>query len=277
MNYALKLLKQVDFFASSGCMAAGFSRKPVVVMILLTFALLPASLLYPSSAFAGPPFRTDDPEPVEYKHWEAYVASQGSFDRDETSLTAPHVEINYGIFPNVQIHLIAPFEYVKPEGEASHYGFADMELGAKFRFIQETDLCPQIGVFPIVVFPTGDKHKGLGSGEVQGFLPLWVQKSWGPWKTYGGGGYWINPGTGNKNYWFFGWEVQRDLSKYFTLGAEVFHQTPSEVGGDGSTGFNVGGIINFTDQHHLLFSAGRDFSGPNIASFYVAYQLTFGP
>jgi hypothetical protein len=277
MIYASMLLKQVDFFASSGCRTTVFSPKLVVVMILAGFLLLPATLLCPSSALAGPPFRTDDPEPAEYKHWEVYVASQGSFDRDETSLTAPHLEINYGIFPNVQIHLIAPFEHVKPEGEPSHYGFADMELGAKFRFIQETDLCPQVGAFPIVVLPTGDKDKGLGSGEVQAFLPLWVQKSWGPWKTYGGGGYWINPGTGNKNYWFFGWEVQRDLSKYFTLGAEVFYQTPSEVGGDGSTGFNVGGIVNFTDQHHLLFSAGRDFSGPNDASFYIAYQLTFGP
>ena len=234
-------------------------------------------ILTPLTVMAGPPFRTDDPEPVEYKHWEVYVASQGSVDRDETSLTAPHIEVNYGIFPNVQVHLIAPFKYVKPEVEPSQYGFADMEFGAKFRFIQETDLCPQVGAFPIVVLPTGDKVKGLGSGEIQAFLPLWVQKSRGPWKTYGSGGYWINPGNANKNYWFFGWEVQRDLSKYFTFGAEVFHQTPSEVGGDSSTGFNVGGIINFTDQHHLLISAGRDFSGPNHFTCYVAYQLTFGP
>jgi hypothetical protein len=152
-----------------------------------------------------------------------------------------------------------------------------MELGAKFRFIQETDLRPQVGVFPIVVLPTGDKNRGLGSGDIQVFLPIWVQKGWGPWKTYGGGGYWINPGTDNKNYWFFGWEVQRDITEYLTLGAEIFHQTPSEVGGESNTGFNVGSIVNFSDLHHLLLSAGTDFSGPNNASFYVGYQLTFGP
>jgi hypothetical protein len=28
-----------------------------------------------------------------------------------------------------------------------------------------------------------------------------VQKSAGDWSTYGGG-YWINPGVGNKNFWF---------------------------------------------------------------------------
>lgn len=243
------------------------SRILIIILIYLSICV---------TAFAGPPFLTDDPEPVEYRHWEIYVASQGSFDRDETSLTAPHIELNYGVFPNVQIHLIAPFEYVKPEGEHSHYGYHDMELGAKFRFIQETDLRPQVGSFPIVVLPTGDKDKGLGSGEVQVFLPIWVQKGWGSWNTYGGGGYRINLGTNNKNYWFFGWEVQRDITKYLTLGAEMFHQTPSEVGGESSTGFNVGAIINFSDLHHMLLSVGRDFSGTNEPSFYIGYQLTFG-
>jgi hypothetical protein len=232
-------------------------------------------ILTPVLAFAGPPFRTDDPEPVEYKHWEVYLASQGSFNQDERALTAPHVEINYGVFPNVQLHLLAPLEYVKPDGRLSHYGYGDTELGVKFRFIQETDRCPQVGTFPIFLVPTGNEDRGLGSGEAQVFLPIWLQKSWGPWKTYGGGGYWINPGTGNKNYWLFGWEVQRDLSQYLTLGGEVFHQTPSEVGGESNTGFNVGAIINFSELNHLLLSAGTDFSGPNDFFYYIGYQLTF--
>jgi hypothetical protein len=65
-------------------------RRPVIAC--------PFCVLTPVVAFAGPPFRTDDPEPVEYKHWELYLASQGSFDHDEGSLTAPHVEINYDVF-----------------------------------------------------------------------------------------------------------------------------------------------------------------------------------
>src|ERR1700722_18947578 len=85
------------------------------------------------NTLAGPPFQTDDPEPVEYRHVEVYVASQGSFEQDETSLTAPHVELNYGLLPNVQIHLLAPFEFVKQAGDPSHYGFGDVELGAKLR------------------------------------------------------------------------------------------------------------------------------------------------
>jgi hypothetical protein len=231
-------------------------------------------ILTPVLAFAGPPFRTDDPEPVEYKHWEVYLASQGSLDHNERSLTLPHVEINYGVLPNVQLHLLAPLEYVKSEGQASQYGYGDTELGVKIRLIQETDWWPQLGIFPIFLLPTGNEDKGLGSGETQVFLPLWLQKSWGPWKTYGGGGYWINPGAGNRNYWFFGWEVQRDMSEYLTLGGEIFHETASEVGGESNTGFNLGAIINFSELHHLLLSVGSDFSGPSDFFYYIGYQLT---
>jgi hypothetical protein len=34
---------------------------------------LAAFLLLSSSALAGPPFVTDDPEPVDYLHWELYT------------------------------------------------------------------------------------------------------------------------------------------------------------------------------------------------------------
>ncbi len=228
-------------------------------------------------AWAGPPFVTDDPEPAEYRHWEIYLASQYAKDKEGWSSTAPHFEVNYGALLNLQLHLIAPFAYVKPDDGSSHYGFGDLELGAKYRFIQEADWRPMVGAFLIVDMPTGRSSKGLGSGHVKTFLPIWLQKSWGPWTSYGGGGYWINPGSENKDYWFAGLEVQRALSKSITLGAEVFYNTPTARGEGSRTGFNVGTIVNFTDEHHLLFSTGRDIHGQNRFSVYIAYQLTLGP
>jgi hypothetical protein len=37
-----------------------------------------AAVLIPGAANAGPPFRTDDPEPVEYQHYEFYTFSTGT-------------------------------------------------------------------------------------------------------------------------------------------------------------------------------------------------------
>jgi hypothetical protein len=83
--------------------------------------------------------------------------------------------------------------------------------------------------------PTGSSSRGLGTGHLQAFLPVWVQKSWGPWTAYGGGDYWRNPGAGNKDYWLTGWLIQRDLSKSLTLGGEIYHTTPSVVDGESNT------------------------------------------
>jgi hypothetical protein len=247
--------------------------RTAMVLLVLCFALITV----PFSALAGPPFKTDDPEPVEFKNWEIYLASQYSNDRSGVSATAPHVEINYGIMPNAQLHIIAPMEYVKPAGSPSHYGYGDTELGIKYRFFENEEAKFMIGTFPLVEIPTGDQSRGLGNGDAQLFLPIWLQKGWGPWQSYGGGGYWINPGDGHQDFWFLGWQIQREINKNLTLGGEIFHQSPSEIGGESHTGFNIGAIINITDNHHILMSAGRDIDGPNLFSSYIAYQLTFGP
>ncbi len=259
---------------------AGLPRSGPMVRVrsygLMIMGVVFSLMVFQSGAWAGPPFFTDDPEPVDYKHGEFYVASQYMHARDGKSATLPHFEFNYGVLPNVMLHLITPFLYVKPEGESSQYGYGDTEFGIKFRFIQETDYIPMVGTFALVEFPTGDSDKGLGNGQAQYFLPLWFQKSWGPWTTYGGGGYWINQGEGNKNWWFTGWLLQREITKQFTLGAEVFHRTISHEGGEESTGFQLGAVINLTENHHILMSAGRDFDGPNLFTAYLAYQFTFG-
>jgi hypothetical protein len=231
----------------------------------------------PLTAVAGPPFVTDDPEPVDYQHWEFYIASQHIETSDGWSGTAPHIELNYGVITNVQLHLIAPLAYDAPKAGSTHYGYGDTELGFKFRFIQETDHLPQVGVFPLLEVPTGNESDGLGSGHVQAFLPVWLQKSFGDWTVYGGGGYGINTGVGNENWGFAGAVIQRQVTQNILLGGEIYHRTTMESGGRDDTAFNLGTIIDFTENQHLLFSAGRSIDGPTDFQCYVAYQFTFGP
>ncbi len=228
-------------------------------------------------SWAGPPFTTDDPEPVEYQHWEVYVASQLEHDKDGWSGTSPHLEVNYGVFPNLQLHLIAPVSFNAPAHESSHFGYGDTELGVKYRFFEETDNLPQIGTFPLIEIPSGNHKLGLGSGHTQVFLPIWLQKSFDPWTTYGGGGYWINPGEGNRNWSFVGWLLQRALSSRLTAGAEIFHETASEEGGESDTKFNIGAIYDFSETYHLLISAGHTLQGPSGFQSYIAFQATFDP
>jgi len=250
-------------------------RRARFVTILIAAAL--SFTLGTGVLWAGPPFFTDDPETPEYRHWEFYVASQYTESDEGKSGTAPHFEMNYAVLPDVMLHTIVPFAWDKPNDESSKYGLGDVELGVKYRFIHESDTIPQVGTFPILTLPTGDEDRGLGEGRAKLFLPLWFQKSWGPWSSYAGGGYWINPGDDRQNYWFTGWQVQRELSELLTLGAEIFYVTADTVDGGNSSGFNAGAIINLTKRHHLLFSIGQDIHGGNDLSMYLGYQLTLGP
>jgi len=245
----------------------------LTIIMVVAFSFILGTVV----AWAGPPFVTDDPEPVELHHWEVYLASQYVHDDAGIAATAPHFEVNYGALPDTQLHVIVPFVYSSPNDGSKQYGVGDIEFGVKYRFIHEGDLLPQVGIFPIVVTSTGNKSRELGEGHVKVFLPIWLQKSWGPWTTYGGGGYWFNKDGDNKNFWQTGWEIQRQMSKTVTVGAEIFNTSPTANGESDRTGFNIGAIINFSEEHHLLLSAGRDIHGPNNLTTYIAYQWTFGP
>ena len=241
----------------------------------LAFLVLGWLMLCPLEAWAGPPFLTDDPQPVEFQHWEFYLASTDFKTTGGWVGDGPHVEINYGVVPNVQLHLIAPVAYNSPSSGNGHYGYGDTELGVKFRFVQETRSIPMVGIFPLLEVPTGSEREGLGTGRVHALLPVWLQKTWGPWTAYGGGGYEINPGVGLQNYGFVGGVLQNQVAKPVLVGVEVYHQTASEVGGRDETAFNVGTVIDLSEAHHLLFSAGRSINGPTDFQCYFAYQWTF--
>jgi hypothetical protein len=239
---------------------------------LLQCALL---LLLPAAMRAGPPFLTDDPEPVDLNNWEFYIFGLGDRADGGDAVSGPAIEFNYGIATNTQLHLIAPVANVSAPGAGWSSGYGDTEVGIKYRFIEETDSLPQVGVFPMAELSTA--RPGLGNGRTWYRLPLWIQKSWGPWTSYGGGGEALNPAPGQRNYPFAGWLVQRTLGKSLALGAELFGQGSSSAAVRGFTVANLGGTLNFTDKFALLFSAGRSVSGATNTVWYLGLYWTGGP
>jgi hypothetical protein len=258
------------------------ATKLALASILLLFSVKPA--------LAGPPFVTDDPEPADYQHFEINTALQGTSFKGGSSSNLPNIDINYGLLPDTQFHvgLFAPLETL--DGQPAHYGYGDTEVGLKYRFIQEDEegWRPQVAIYPNIEIPTGNARQGLGAGHDKIYLPLWVQKSFGDWQTYGGGGYWLNQSADDKNYWFAGWALLRKFSEEWTLGVEVFHQTADlkhepELVGDGissraSSAFNIGGYYNLNEDNHIIFTVGRglqNVTATNQFSYYVGYQVIY--
>jgi len=239
-------------------------------------------------ALAGPPFQTDDPDPVEFRHFEMYAfeLSDGTGkNAGGTTLEVPSYEVNYGVVPNVQLHLVVPVGAIfLPAGGPVNYGVGDTELGAKVRFVKETKRVPEVGIFPFFELPSGNADKGLGVGKTWYRMPLWIQKSWGPketqWTSYGGGGAAVVPQNGYKNYPFAGWLVQRQLNKKITLGGELFgHGAEGEAATStrASTLLDLGGIYEFKEGFDLLFAAGRSVYGQPETYTYLSLYWTWGP
>jgi hypothetical protein len=238
-------------------------------------------LLAAPAALAGPPFVTDDPEPAQFEHFEINIAAIGSYLAGGRQGALPNIDANYGAGQDLQLHLGIQNGYAGLPGRSARFGYGDTELGVKYRFVEEDDegWRPQIGIYPNLELPTGSVSKQLGTGEVRGFLPIWLQKSVGDWTSFGGGGYWINPPNGpltEKDYWFAGWALMRRLDDEWNLGGEIFYQSPDGQETLTGAGFNLGGEYDINESYHILFSSGRGLEDPsrfNRFSFYLGLQL----
>lgn len=229
-------------------------------------------------AHANPPFETDDPGVFPLHTGEAYLFSSGGRGAGGWGLdAAPGAEINYSAFPNTFFHVVVPLAYNNPAGGDSAYGLGDVELGFKWRFLSQERNGIDVATFPLAELPTGNAQRGLGSRRASYFLPLWLEKDWGPWTVYGGGGRWFMNDPGQRDWWFTGVVVQRQVTRALYLGGEVFHKTAQTVGGSESTGYNLGGGYHLGGPWQLLFSAGRNLTqvDDNRFSYYVALYRTF--
>jgi hypothetical protein len=245
----------------------------------------------PRVAHAGPPFQTDDPEPVAYRHFEMYaftVADSTGKNAGGTVLALPAYEVNYGVVPNVQLHLVLPMTTVFAPDGTTTFGFSDTEFGTKVRFVKESAHVPEVGIFPFFEFPSGNADKGLGVGSTWYRMPMWAQKSWGPkdrqWTSYGGGGATVFSGdahaAGYATFPFAGWLVQEQLSEKLTLAGELFGhgaEGPAGTAEHSATMLDAGGIYEFRDGFDLLFAGGRSVHGEPENYGYLALYWTWGP
>lgn len=232
-----------------------------------------------ASAQAGPPYQTDDPDPVPYHHFEAYIFSLSDSARGVgTTWQGPaSFEMNYGAAPRLQLHFVLPYTMVFAPDGTTTYGIGDTELGAKLKLLDEKKYFPETGIFPFVELPTGNADKGLGVGKTWYRVPLWLKKGFAQdkWDVYAGGGETVVPQDGYRNFPFAGMLVQRKFSEKLVLGVELFghgNEGDPGVAPDRATMADLGGYYAFTDHFQLLFAAGHSvFWSPETYTYLAAY------
>ena len=236
---------------------------------LAALALLGAAF----PAFAGPPYQTDDPEPTDLGHWEIYSFVDLDGRRSDIDVEGG-LDLNLGAAKDLQLTATLPLAFSHAAGAGWRSGRGDVELGAKYRFVDDKDDGWQVAAFPRVILPTSAKD--LGGNRVRLLLPVWAGKDFGTTSVFGGGGYEINPGSGNRNFWQAGAAVTRDITDELQIGAEVSAKSADTRDGKGSVGLDLGMIHKLGGAYSLLVAGGPSFSaGETTFHVYVAVGLNF--
>jgi hypothetical protein len=226
-------------------------------------------------SFAGPPYRSDDPEPTDYKHYEIYAFTNGIVTQDGAS-GAGGVDFNYGGAPNLQLTATLPVGYAVNNPGAVLGGLSNIELAAKYRFLTQADFGLDVAIFPRVFLPSASSH--VGQSHASFLFPIWMQKDWDKWSAFGGGGCEINRGGLSQDFCLAGLVITNQITSNLQVGLEIFHQTPDTQGGSATTSLGAGFRYDLNDHYHLLGYIGRGIENAQANdrfNWYTAVLFTF--
>jgi len=243
----------------------GVGARQVCAALALAGAAAPAN--------AGPPYLTDDPVPTNTGHWEIY-AFVGGEGRGRNLDGEAGTDLNYGPVKGVQLTATLPLGFSHDRGSGWRGGKGDIELGVKYRIFEDDSRGLSAAIFPRAILPTSS----MAVGEKTRFLlPLWVEKDFaGGTSLFGGGGFTVNPGTGNCDFWQVAVALTHDFSENLSIGAEVTRQGSDTVGGTAQTRAGPGSIVKLGGPFSLLASAGLTWADHQTGyHFYAALGLNF--
>lgn len=240
--------------------------------------LLSALFLFFSQTFTwADQYLTDTPQTMDFGQVEADIYSALTKVKKDYAIHTPAFETNIGVMTDFQVRVAMPVMLSISPHKKTTYGYGDMDVGIKYRFIHETEVMPQVAFYPRINLPSGDPTLRLGNRKALERLPLWIQKNWGQWKFSGGGGYVLNQNPVGFNYLFGGILLRRVFNPSLTLGAELFAQGPKSLEDHSILFFNFGGTYNFTPNVFLLFSTAHSVAGIKTLKGFMGVGMTWGP
>lgn len=229
-------------------------------------SVVACTLLLGGRALAGPPYLTDDPVPTRHGHWEIYGFVTAAHAPGDTAGEAGF-DVNYGGAEDLQLTLVVPLAFER--AEARHAGAGVVETAAKWRVVHQDEdgWRPDVALFPRIFWPAADRR--FGSQRASLLLPVWLGKDIGSTSVFGGGGYDINPGDGNRNFWITGIAVTQAVREGIAVGGELFRHSADAPGGSTSTALSAGFNAALSEHWSVLASTqGR-------AGSYLALLASF--
>ena len=114
---------------------------------LLALAASMCAICFLPAKAGSPPLITDDPETPGAHGWEINITSSIESSRDGTLVEAPLFDINYGITDNDQFKIEFAVLSNDRHNEEDHWGISDVNVGYKYRFLEEKDFGWMVSIF----------------------------------------------------------------------------------------------------------------------------------
>lgn len=222
-------------------------------------------------------YLTDTPQTMDYEQGEADVYSDLTKVKKDYILRAPALEANIGVMTDFQVRINIPAALSITPHKKTTYGYGDLDIGFKYRFIHETDVIPQVAFYPKITLPSGFPEQRLGKKKSFERLPIWIQKSWEKWLLSGGGGYAIDHNPQAFNYFFGGILLRHIFNPTLTVGLELFAQGPRSLNDRSTLFLNLGATYNFTPRVFMLLGTAHSIAGLNTLKGFVGLGINWGP
>ena len=231
---------------------------------------------------AGNPLQTNDPGTPGRNGFEVNLFNSIRLTRNEFTQSLPVLNINYGRVDNDQWKISIPVIQVDPEPGASHWGVGDIQLGWKYRFLEEEDYGFMASIYPQPLLPTGNHDIGLGNGNWEAFLPVSVAKHFLDERlfVYGEAAYNVVFDDPRQDTAFFGLAAELEITKKTILVAEIADIVTIRSDRPDEPFFNLGFTHHFNDRIALQTAFGRSLGdesrGASFFNSYVGLQITWG-
>lgn len=105
------------------------------------------------------------------------VFTRSETEDEETNIT---IDFGYGITDRLEVTVDIPIAFTNPKDGSTEEGVSDITIRPEFLLIEEQELLPAISFAATFKTESGNKDKGLGSGETDYSYSLQLSKEFDP-------------------------------------------------------------------------------------------------
>ena len=247
--------------------------RPRLVLALGLVASSIAPLWALSPAAAGPPFAVDDPKTVESGKGTLLFRYNLVRDQDQNTDSLPEVMLNLGLPAKLELAIDCAF--LRPESSAGpDAGMSDLNVGLKWRFLEQDGAIPAIALDYTLSLPTGGPGLSADTVVHSPYLTLgWDLDD--HWQVFGDIGANVSSSGPERPQFFAGLAIGYQATKSWLIGADFLGNTRVSNTRRSDLSIGLATQLDLSDSWTLMARVGRSISGTQALNAFVGIQLNF--